>query len=145
MAGGPVAWKSSKQQSVALSSTEAEYMGQSMAATQTMWTRGLLAELQIDGTIPKGATIIYADNQGAIKLAENPIFQRRSKHISIRYHYTRDLIQQGEIKLEYKGTQEMIADRLTKPLDPVAFKKFVDLLGLTSVDTAVSTEKKQDK
>ena len=141
MAGGPVAWKSSKQQSVALSSTEAEYMGQSMAATQTMWTRGLLAELQIDGTIPKGATIIYADNQGAIKLAENPIFQRRSKHISIRYHYTRDLIQQGEIKLEYKGTQEMIADGLTKPLGPVAFEKFVDLLGLTSVDTAVLTEK----
>ena len=106
-----------------------------------MWTRGLLAELQIDGTIPKGATIIYADNQGAIKLAENPIFQRRSKHISIRYHYTRDLIQQGEIKLEYKGTQEMIADGLTKPLGPVAFEKFVDLLGLTSVDTAVSTAK----
>ena len=141
MAGGPVAWKSSKQQSVALSSTEAEYMGQSMAATQTMWTRGLLAELQIDGTIPKGATIIYADNQGAIKLAENPVFQRRSKHISIRYHYTRDLIQQGEIKLEYKRTQEMIADGLTKPLSPVAFEKFVNLLGLTSVETAISTEK----
>ena len=74
MAGGPVAWKSTKQQSVALSSTEAEYMGQTMTATQTMWTRGLLKELQIKGTIPKNATVIFADNQGAIKLAENPIF-----------------------------------------------------------------------
>ena len=141
MAGGPVAWKSTKQQSVALSSTEAEYMGQSMAATQTMWTRGLLNELQIDGTIPKGATIIYADNQGAIKLAENPIFQRRSKHILIRYHYTRDRVQKGKIKLEYKSTQEIIADRLTKPLGPITFEKFVNSLGLTSVGTAASAKK----
>ena len=116
-------------------------MGQSMAATQTMWTRGLLNELQIDGTIPKGATVIYADNQGAIKLAENPIFQRRSKHISIRYHYTRDLIQKGEIKLEYKSTQDMIADGLTKPLGPIAFEKFVESLGLTSVVTATTTKR----
>ena len=97
-----MAWKSSKQQFVVLSSIEAEYMEQSMVTTQTMWTKKLLAKLQIDGTILRRATIIYADNQKTIKLAENPIFQKRSKHILIRYHYTRDLIQQKEIKLEYK-------------------------------------------
>lgn len=136
MAGAPVAWKSTKQQFVALSSTEAEYMGQTIAATQTMWTRGLLKELQINGTIPKNTTVIHADNQGAIKLAENPVFQRRSKHIAIRYHYTRDLIEQGEIKLEYQNTKDMIADGLTKPLGASAFEKFVGLLGLTSAAAA---------
>lgn len=55
MAGGPVAWKSTKQQSVALSSTEAEYMGQTAAATNVMRTRGLLKELQIKGTILENA------------------------------------------------------------------------------------------
>ena len=74
LAGGPVTWKSTKQPSVTLSSTEAEYMRQAMAATQTMWARRLLKELQIKGTVPKNATVIHADNQGAIKLAENPVF-----------------------------------------------------------------------
>lgn len=132
MQGGPVAWKSQKQQSVALSRTEAEYVGQTMAATTVMWFRGLLHELQISRTVPKNATVIYADNQGAIKLAENPIFQKRSKHIAVKYHYTRDLIQSGEISLQYKMTQEMIAEGLTKPLGPIALKEFVKLLGLTT-------------
>ena len=131
-----MAWKSTKQQSVALSSTEAEYMGQTMAATQVMWTRGLLKELQINSTIPKDATVIFADNQGAIKLAENPIFQRRSKHIAVRYHFTRDLIQQGEIELAYRSTQDMVADGLTKPLGPVKFAQFVKGLGLRTVGSA---------
>ena len=138
LASGPVAYKSQKQQSVALSSTEAEYMGQTLAATNVMWVRGLLKELEIEGTVPKGATIIYADNQGAIKLAENPVFQKRSKHIAIRYHYIRDLIKQGDISLEYRSTKEMIADGLTKPLGPIAFKEFIKSLGLTTVAAAIA-------
>lgn len=67
-----------------------------------MWSRNLLQELQIAGPVPKNATVIYADNQGAIKLEENPIFQKRSKHIAVKYHYTRDLILSGEITLQYK-------------------------------------------
>ena len=145
MQGGPVAWKSQKQQSVALSSTEAEYVGQTMAATTVMWSRNLLHELQIRGTAPKNATIIYADNQGAIKLAENPIFQKRSKHIAVKYHYTRDLIQSGEITLQYKKTQEMIADGLTKPLGPIAFKEFVKCLGLTTEAEAVAAKEAEQK
>lgn len=128
MQGGPVAWKSQKQQSVSLPSKDAEYVGQTMTATTVMWSRNLLHELQISGTVPKNATVIYADNQEAIKLAENPIFQKRSKHIAVKYHNTRDLIQSGEITLQYKKTQEMIADGLTKPLRPIAFKEFVKLL-----------------
>lgn len=112
-----------------------------MAATTVMWSQNLLHELQISGTVPKNAIVIYTDNQGAIKLAENPIFQKQSKHIAVKYHYTRDLVQSGEITLEYKKTQEMIADGLTKPLGPIAFKKFVKYLGLmTEVEAEYNSE-----
>ena len=57
-----------------------------------MWSQNLLYELQVSGTVPKNATVIYADNQKAIKLAENPIFQKQLKHIAVKYHYTKDLI-----------------------------------------------------
>ena len=72
MAGGPVTWKSTKQQSVALSGTEAEYMEQTMATTRTMWTKGLLKELQINGTVPKNATVILADSQRSYQIGRNP-------------------------------------------------------------------------
>jgi hypothetical protein len=75
--------------------------------------------------------IIYADNQKAIKLINNPIFQKKIKHIAIKYHYTRDLISTGAIKLKYRSTSEMIADELTKPLGPGQFKRFVEQLDMT--------------
>ena len=111
-------------------------MGQTAAATNVMWTRGLLKGLQISGAIPEHATLIYADNQGAINLANNPTFQKRSKHINVSYHYTRDLIKQGEIELAYRSTHDMIAGGLTKPLGPIKFAQFVDVLGLMTVESA---------
>ena len=61
----------------------------------------------------------------------------------MKYHYTRDLIQSEEISLQYKKTQEMIADGLTKSLGPIAFKKFVKHLGLTTeAETAKDLELK---
>jgi hypothetical protein len=108
-------------------------MGQASAATNVMWARGLLIEMKIDGTVPEKnqPTVIYADNQGAIKLANNSIFQKRTKHIVVKYHYTRDLISQRAIKLEYRPTAEMIADGLIKSLGSVQFKRFIDQLRMT--------------
>jgi hypothetical protein len=76
--------------------------------------------------------VIYADNQGAIKLTTNSIFQKRTKHIAVKYHYTSNLIQQKEITLQFKLTNEMIADGLTKSLGSIKFQKFVTALGLKS-------------
>jgi hypothetical protein len=108
-------------------------MGQASAAINVMWTRRFLTEMRIDGTVSgkNQSTVIYADNQEAIKLANNSIFQKRTKHIVVKYHYTKDLISQEAIKLEYRLTAEMIADGLTKPLGPVQFKRFIDQLGMT--------------
>jgi hypothetical protein len=123
-----IEWKSSKQISVALSSTETEYMSQTSAAINVMWAKGLLTEMRIDDTVSDNSTVIYANNQRAIKLVNNSIFQKRTKHIVVKYHYTRDLISQREIKLKYRLTAQMIADDLIKSLESVQFKRFIDQL-----------------
>jgi hypothetical protein len=104
-------------------------MSQANAVINVMWARGLLNEMSIDETMSdKNSTIIYEDNQEAIKLANNSIFQKRTKHIVVKYHYTRDFISQGKIKLEYRLTAKMIADGLTKSLESVQFQRFIDQL-----------------
>ena len=76
-------------------------MGQSDAGSEIVWLRGLLEDL---GVTPNGPTTLYADNQGAIRLANNPENHRRTKHIAVRYHYTRELIENSTLKLVYKET-----------------------------------------
>jgi predicted transcriptional regulator len=121
--------KSSKQISMILSSIEIEYMSQASTVINVMWARELLNKMSIDETMSdKNATIIYADNQETIKLVNNSIFQKRTKHIVVKCHYTRDLISQKKIKLKYRFTTKMIADDLTKSLKSVQFQTFIDQL-----------------
>ena len=93
-----------KQKSVALSLAEAEYMAASMAACEGMWLRKLLF----------GLFECSSDNQSGIKLSENPVFHDRSKQIYIRYHFLRDCVQRGTIRLEYIQTNEQVADIFTQ-------------------------------
>ena len=109
-----------------------------MAATAVEWTRGLLQEMDIKGSTPKGPTTINADNQGAIKLVNNTQYQRRLKHIAIRYHYTRDLAEKEIVYLNFRPTKEMIADGLTEPLGATAFSRFVAMAGLTKAPEIAS-------
>jgi hypothetical protein len=74
--------------------------------------------------------VIYCDNQSCIKLSENPIFHHRSKHIDIRYRFIRDMIQKGEVKLQYISTDEQDTNILTKPLVKGKFVFFKDKLGV---------------
>src|SRR5207249_9529892 len=83
-AGTSVNWESKKQRTVALSSTEAEYMELTEATKDAIYLTRLLRELGMEIDAP---ITIYNDNQGAKKLAENPIFHSRSKHIDIRHHF----------------------------------------------------------
>jgi hypothetical protein len=71
---------------------------------------------------------IYSDNQGCIALAENPKDHARSKHIDVQYHYTRQLVEYGKIKLDYCPTEDMLADVLTKPLGFQAFSGCIQKL-----------------
>ena len=73
---------------------------------------------------------IYTDNKGALALAENPVFHERTKHIAVKYHYIRQLIEEGTIDLVYINTKDQKSDGLTKPLDKTKFKEFLIQLGL---------------
>ena len=120
LAGGPVSWVSRKQKTVALSSTEAEYMSLSDTSRQIIWIESLFQEI---GMFLKNIQL-GVDNQGAIFLASNPAQEHRSKHIDIRYHYVRGCIEEGKVELVYIPTNEQLADILTKNL---SFDKFAQL------------------
>jgi hypothetical protein len=111
----------------ALSSTEAEYIGMFEASKVIMWLRQLLTELGYPLTSP---TIMYEDNKSAIQIVLNGNDKGRTKHMDVRYHLIRELVQSGTINITYMPTESMIADILTKPLDAKLFNKFQkDLLG----------------
>ena len=103
MNGGCISWRSKKQRTVALSSTEAEYMARFEATKEAVWLKMFLGEL---GEMASDEAIkMYEDNQGSIALAKNPEFHKRTKHIDIRYHFVREKVESGEVVLEYCPTQ----------------------------------------
>lgn len=113
LANGPISWEVRKQRSVALSSTEAEYIALSESAKEAIHLKGLLNELI---KINKPITL-YNDNQSAQKLVCNPIFHNRTKHVDIKYHFVREALERNEISVKYMSTDRMIADIFTKPLN----------------------------
>jgi hypothetical protein len=113
VSGGTVSWASKLQPTVALSSTESEYIAVSAAVQEAIFLRRLLDDL---GFPQRSPTVIYEDNQGCLYLSENSGVQQRTKHIDIRYHFIREHVESEEIKLEYIRTDEQLADLLTKPL-----------------------------
>lgn len=115
LAGGPIAWEARKQPTVALSTTEAEYMAITSAARELQFCGTLLQELNLN-ELCQYPIELYSDNLGAIKLSENTGFSSRTKHIDIRHHFIRELIKKGVIVLKHVNTNEMIADVLTKSL-----------------------------
>lgn len=127
LAGGAISWESKKQRSVALSSTEAEYMALSAAAKEAIFINRLLNEVLQQETT---GVEIQSDNQGALHLVKNPVHHPRSKHIDIKNHHIRDLYENGFIKLKYCSTISMIADILTKNLSKIKHENCSELLGL---------------
>ena len=124
-----IQWSSKLQKSVALSSTEAEYMCLSSGAASVLWYRSILSEVGFKQTSP---TIIAQDNQSAIRIAESKKQAPGVKHISIRYHFIRDRISSKEIKLNTVNTADMMADIFTKNL---AFPRFQAIRTKLGMDT----------
>ena len=127
LAGGPITWKSKKQKSVALSTTEAEYYAVGAACQEAIWIRQISQELLIPLDEP---TLILSDNTGAVFLSDNPVFHSWSKHIDIRWHYVRDLIQSKLVRTSHiPGTQNG-ADFFTKAVNCFEHERCVKLLGM---------------
>jgi hypothetical protein len=124
LSGGPVTWRSKKQTTVALSSTEAEYIGLSEAAKEAMWLMQLASDLGINFPSIK----VFEDNQGSIFLADHPVSHQRTKHIDVRYHFVRHLVVEGNLEIKYLPTEEMVADLMTKALPKDKHEKFSKIL-----------------
>ena len=126
LAGGAISWVSRAQKTVALSSTEAEYMALSDCSRQVVWMHTLLGELGYNlKPIP-----ICGDNQGSIFIASNPVTEKRSKHIDIRFHYIREVIERGLAEVYFVDGDNNPADLLTKNLGSVKFLSFRPHYGL---------------
>ena len=97
------------------------------ATKEAMWLCTLLTELDFPSTI---TTIIFADNQGCIALANNPVLHFWAKHIDIQHHFIQEHIEYQEVRLYYISTKKMIADIFTKTLSKNSFKKFQNELGV---------------
>lgn len=116
-----ICWNTKKQNSVAASSTEAEYMALYEAVKEALWLRSFILSFKIHLS---GPIIIFEDNHGCINIANNPVHHKRTKHIDIKYHFSREQIQNKIVNLKFIPTGHQIADMLTKPLSQ---QKFVEL------------------
>ena len=148
---GAISWSSKRQPTVALSSCEVEYMGQTQATKEAAWLSSLLDQLstpQVLGnnyiqtqstsvalaylpiSFALNAIIIHCDNQGAMALAKNPQAHARSKHIDIQWHYQREKIEDKSVEFRYVPTEEQVAVGLIKALPNDKFVVFRRALGL---------------
>ncbi|KAK8644737.1 hypothetical protein V6N13_124037 [Hibiscus sabdariffa] len=130
--GGAVSWKSSKQDTTADSTTEAEYIAASGAAKQAVWIKKFITEL---GVIPSISDVVdpYCDNNGAIAQAKEPRSHQQSKHILRRFHLIREIIDRGDVEICKVQTDDNIDDPLTKPLAQQKHDRHTESLGIRYV------------
>lgn len=114
-----VSWISQRQKSINLSTTEAEYVSASEAAKEAVWLYRLFNEIVVLKSVPK----LLVDNESAIKLAKNPEFHKRSKHIDLRYHFVREKVSEKSLSIAFVGTDCQAADVFTKPMPRIKFVK----------------------
>lgn len=131
MSGGPVSWSSKRQQTVALSTTEAEYMAMTQGCQQALWMHNFLAEIRFEQSRP---ALIHVDNNSSISLAQSTKGHARTKHIDIRHHYVHERVSEGDLEIYHIPSSENLSDICTKSLPRAAHNYLVGLIGLKNPD-----------
>jgi hypothetical protein len=127
-----ISWKSRKQKSVTLSSSEAEYVAISEVCAELIFLKQVVEFLGVKLSLP---IIVRVDNVGAIYLANNAVSGPRMKHVDIRYHFVRDLIEEGIVEISFVRSEENDSDVFTKNLGEELFKKHINkYMTVNSVD-----------
>ncbi|CAJ2665853.1 unnamed protein product [Trifolium pratense] len=121
-----VSWFSKKQNSVSLSTAEAEYIAAASSCSQLLWMRQMLKEYSVEQDV----MTLYCDNLSAINISKNPIQHSRTKHIDIRHHFIRELVEEKIVTLEHIASEEQLADIFTKALDASQFENLRGKLGI---------------
>ncbi|GJT87968.1 retrovirus-related pol polyprotein from transposon TNT 1-94 [Tanacetum coccineum] len=124
--GCVVSWKATLQHVVALSTTEAEYMALTEAVKESIWLKGLLIELGVN----LRSVVVNCDNQSAIHLSRNAMFHERTKHINVRYHFIREIVESKEIEVAKIDTKDNAVDAFTKVVLGPKFKYYMKILGV---------------
>ena len=124
---GAISWSTKKQKTVALSSTEAEFMSLTAAIQESVWLKRLEAELNPNSN---KSMLLYCDNKGALQVALNNNYSPRTKHVDIKAKFIRQKVDEKEVLLEYLCTKEMIADVFTKAVTPQKIEYFRNKFGI---------------
>ena len=128
LAGGPISWASKKQSIVAQSTLEAEYVAMSTTVREAVWLRRMYAE--VFNTPRAAPTNIFGDNQGALLLAGKDVINAKTKQVEIRYHFTREKVQDGSVRFSYICSLNQIADIMTKSLGRGKHTDIVSMMGM---------------
>ena len=124
---GFIAWRSKKQNNVLLFSIEVEYQEMCAATCGAVQLRRLFHDV---GEEQKDATIIRCDNQSSVKLANNHVFHKNTKHIDTQFQFFREKVQSKEIHIKYCNTCDNVANIFTNPLGRIKFELFREMLGV---------------
>lgn len=130
LASGPISWNCRLQQTVALSSTEAEYMSIGDAVRECIWLYRIFTEITAPRLLVPPLLQVRNDNKGAIELTKNPTSHSRTKHVDIRHHFIRQYVETKRVIVTHVPTKEMLADILTKPLPTAIFLNIRRLIGM---------------
>ncbi|KAJ9544677.1 hypothetical protein OSB04_024384 [Centaurea solstitialis] len=130
-----ILWKSSKQDTIADSTTEAEYIAASDAAKEAVWLRNFLSDLRVVASVSRPIDI-FCDNLGAVAQAKEPREHHKSRHMLRKYHLIREIIGRGDVRICKIPTEENVADPLTKPLARVKHEAHANSIGMQYLDTS---------
>ena len=114
---------------MALSTTKVEYVAAAEATKEALWLKGLVYELGMN----QKSVMVFCYSQSAICLTKNQGFDKRTKHIDVRFHFIRDIAEQGLVNVSKISTKDNPADMLTKPISKVKFKQCLDLINVGSI------------
>ncbi|KAJ9558089.1 hypothetical protein OSB04_012703 [Centaurea solstitialis] len=127
--GGAISWKSSKQDTIADSTTEAEYIAACDAAKEAVWLRNFLSDLRVVASISRPIDI-FCDNSGAVAQAKEPREHHKSRHVLRKYHLIREIIGRGDVRICKIPTEDNVADPLTKPLARAKHESHANSIGM---------------
>ncbi|KAE8665032.1 hypothetical protein F3Y22_tig00112699pilonHSYRG00066 [Hibiscus syriacus] len=126
---GVFSWSSKKQDIVAQSTAEAEFIATTVAVNQALWLRKILNDLCLE---QKRSTEVFVDNQAAIAISNNPVFHGKTKHFNIKLYFLREVQKNGEVFLLYCSTNDQLTDIFTKALPRSMFESLRKALGVCS-------------
>ncbi|KAJ9553607.1 hypothetical protein OSB04_017652 [Centaurea solstitialis] len=132
---GAISWKSSKQDTIADSTTEAEYIAASDAAKEAVWLRNFLSNLRVVASVSRPIDI-FCDNSGAVAQAKEPREHHKSRHVLRKYHLIREIIGRGDVRICKIPTEDNVADPLTKPLATVKHEAHANSIGMQYLDVS---------